>query len=84
MYLETSTEQGPSEARGEDGNRRDGLNDSLARDIEDGGGLLDIEGEETTGNTVDIWLEKLDTELAASEVDEGGEGNERNETLALM
>lgn len=69
MYLETSTEQGLSEARGEDGNRRDGLNDSLARDIEDGGGLLDMEGEETAGNSVDIWLEKLITELAALDVD---------------
>ena len=69
MYLETRTEQGLSEARGEDGNRRDGLNDSLARDIEDGGGLLDMEGEETAGNNVDIWLEKLNTELAALEVD---------------
>ena len=46
----------------------DGLNDGLARDIENSGGSLDTEEEETTGNRVEIWLEKLGSELAALEV----------------
>lgn len=68
MCPEASTEQGVSEARGEDGNRRDGLNDGLAHDIEDGGGAADMEGEEAAGDSVDIWLEEMRSELAALEV----------------